>query len=136
MTLALQGMVINSFIIFLHSFWLSIPHNAFVRKEWEIGLDKYISLCYDEKATLFDYLDNPVIFLDDWSAVKESYTNFVWQHHQDIEALLSEHIISKGMEDYYAPDSYLVKQCEKCPTVVAEDFVRTTLPSSLWTMNL
>jgi len=95
------------------------------------SMDKYISVCYEQKATLFDYLDNPVIFLDDWSAVKESYTNFVWQHHQDIETLLSEHIISKGMEDYYAPDSYLVKQCEKCPTVVAEDFVRTTADFSL-----
>ena len=43
-------------------------------------------------GTLFDYLDNPIIFLDDWSAVKESYTTTMWQHHKDIEQLLGLHV--------------------------------------------
>ena len=95
------------------------------------SMDKYISVCYDKKATLFDYLDNPVIFLDDWSAVKESYTNTMWQHGKDIEQLLMEGIIAKGMEEYYAPNTYIVNKCKQFPTVVAEDFVRTTADFSL-----
>ncbi len=95
------------------------------------SMDKYISVCYEKQATLFDYLDNPIIFLDDWSAVKESYTNVMWQHGKDIEALLTEGIISKGMEEYYAPATYLVSKCRTAPTVVAEDFVRTTADFSL-----
>ncbi len=95
------------------------------------SMDKYISVCYEKKATLFDYLDNPVIFLDDWSAVKESYTTTMWQHHKDIEQLLEEGVISKGMEEYYAPEPYIVSKCKKYPTVIAEDFVRTTADFSL-----
>ncbi len=90
------------------------------------SMDKYISICYDRKATLFDYLDNPIVFLDDWNSVKESY-NAVWEQNlQDITALLEEKIIAKGMEEYYAPMSYLLTQCRNNPTVVTEDFVRTT----------
>ena len=95
------------------------------------SMDKYISVCYEKKATLFDYLDNPIVFLDDWSSVKESYNTAMWQHNKDIEAMLEEGIISKGMEEYYASSSYLVKQCSINPTVVAEDFVRTTADFSL-----
>ncbi|MBR6609096.1 MAG: transcription-repair coupling factor, partial [Oscillospiraceae bacterium] len=95
------------------------------------SMDKYISVCYSERATLFDYLENPIVFLDDWSSVKESYSATMWQHNKDIEQLLTEGIISKGMEEYYAPDSYLVNKCKKYPTVIAEDFVRTTADFSL-----
>ena len=95
------------------------------------SMDKYISICYDTKATLFDYLNEPIIFLDDWHAVKESYSNTMWQHNKDIEQLLMEGIISKGMEEYYAPSTYMVNKCKQCPTVVAEDFVRTTADFSL-----
>ncbi len=95
------------------------------------SMDKYISICYENKATLFDYLDNPVIFLDDWSAVKESYANIIWQNNQDIESLLTEKIIAKGMDEFYAPQTYLISQVQKNATVVAEDFVRTTADFSL-----
>ncbi len=90
------------------------------------SMDKYISLCYDKKSTLFDYLNNPVIFLDDWHSVKESYLATNEVNMQDIETLLEEKIIAKGMEEYYAPHSYLIKKCTENPTVVVEDFVRTT----------
>ncbi|MEG0090991.1 MAG: transcription-repair coupling factor, partial [Oscillospiraceae bacterium] len=87
-------------------------------------MDKYISLCYREKATLFDYLEHPIIFIDDYSATKENYTQSLWQLNQDIETLLTDKILAKGMEEYYAPYSYLLKLTENIPTVVAEDFVR------------
>ncbi|MBQ8603492.1 MAG: transcription-repair coupling factor [Oscillospiraceae bacterium] len=95
------------------------------------SMDKYISICYENKATLFDYLDNPVIFLDDWSAVKESYANIIWQNNQDIESLLTEKIIAKGMEEFYAPQPYLISQFKNNATIVAEDFVRTTADFAL-----
>ncbi len=90
------------------------------------SMDKYISICYDKKATLLDYLDNPIIFLDDWHSVKESYAATIRQNYADIENLLEEKIIAKGMEDYYAPQAYFLDKFKYSPTVVAEDFVRTT----------
>ena len=95
------------------------------------SMDKYISICYDTKATLFDYMDNPIIFLDDWTAVKESYANTLWQSSKDIEALLEENLLAKGMDEFFAPQTYLVSQFRQSPTVVAEDFVRTTADFAL-----
>lgn len=95
------------------------------------SMDKYISICYDKKSTVFDYMDNPIIFYDDWAAVKESYTATLWQNSQDIEQLLTEEIIAKGMEEFYAPMNYLIDKSKMYPTVIQEDFVRTTADFSL-----
>ncbi|MEG1862686.1 MAG: transcription-repair coupling factor, partial [Oscillospiraceae bacterium] len=75
--------------------------------------------------------EDPIIFLDDYSAVKETYANVTWQMNQDIEALLTEGIIGKNMEEYYAPLSFLLSLSKTVPTVIAEDFVRTTADFSL-----
>ena len=95
------------------------------------SMDKYIDICYEEKATLFDYMDSPIVFFDDWAAVKESYSATLWQNNKDIEQLLEENIIAKGMDEYYAPMNYLIKQSEYYPTVIQEDFVRTTADFAL-----
>ncbi len=89
------------------------------------AMDKYLSACYDKKATLFDYLDNPVVFIDDYSAAKENYAQVQWHLGQDIETLLSDGVLSKGMTDFYAPYSYLTNLSNTVPTIVAEDFVRS-----------
>lgn len=89
------------------------------------AMDKYISVCYDKKATLFDYLEDPIVFVDDYSAAKENYAQVMWHLGQDMETLLADVIISKGMTDYYAPFSYLTNLSKTVPTVVAEDFVRS-----------
>ncbi len=95
------------------------------------SMDKYISICYKDKATIFDYMDNPIVFYDDWSAIKESYTNVLWQNNKDIEQLLEQNIISKGMDEYYASMTYLITQSKYYPTIIQEDFVRTTADFSL-----
>ena len=39
------------------------------------AMDKYISLCYEKVATLFDYLENTIIYIDDHKAVRVTYSN-------------------------------------------------------------
>ncbi|MBE6887264.1 MAG: transcription-repair coupling factor [Ruminococcaceae bacterium] len=89
------------------------------------AMDKYISLCYDKRTTLFDYLDNPIVFVDDYSAAKENYAQVLWHLGQDIETLLSDGVISKDMTEYYAPFSFVTGLSKTVPTIVAEDFVRS-----------
>ncbi|MBQ5324911.1 MAG: transcription-repair coupling factor [Oscillospiraceae bacterium] len=98
------------------------------------AMDKYISLCYDEKATLFDYLDNPIVFVDDYSAAKENYAQTMWHLGQDMETLLADGVISKDMTDYYAPFSWLLNVSKTVPTIVAEDFVRSVSDITLSNM--
>ncbi len=94
-------------------------------------MDKYISICYDTKSTLFDYLDNPIVFIDDFSATKENYSQTLWHMGQDIETLLNDGVLAKGMTDFYAPFSYLLNVAKTNPTIIAEDFVRSISDISL-----
>ena len=89
------------------------------------SMDKYISFCYGERATVFDYMENPIIFIDDYSAVKEAYSSHIWQLNQDIEALFEQEVLAKGMEEFYAPYSFLLNLAKNIPTVLSEDFMRT-----------
>ena len=98
------------------------------------AMDKYLSLCYDKKSTLFDYLDNPIVFIDDYSAAKENYAQVLWHLGQDMETLLNDGVISKGMTEYYAPFNYLLNISKSVPTVVAEDFVRSVSDITLSNM--
>ena len=49
------------------------------------AMDKYISMCYQQQSTLFDFLENPIVFIDDFSAAKESYEQTLWHNGQDME---------------------------------------------------
>ncbi len=90
------------------------------------SMDKYINICYEQKATLLDYMDSPIIFLDDWTAVKESYTNTLHQNRQEIRSLMEEGLLSKGMDEFFASMQYLIEKGKSLPTVIREDFVRST----------
>lgn len=95
------------------------------------AMDKYISMCYQKQSTLFDFLENPIVFIDDFSASKESYEQTLWHNGQDMESLLADGILAKGMTDFYAPYSYITDMAKKVPTIVAEDFVRSVSDISL-----
>ncbi len=90
------------------------------------SMDKYIHACYDRRATLFDYMEDRIIILDDWAAVKETYRKALALHVQEVNHLAEEGILSRGMMEYYMPMKELVRLCGLEPTVVCEDFVRTT----------
>ncbi|MBQ7816160.1 MAG: transcription-repair coupling factor, partial [Oscillospiraceae bacterium] len=95
------------------------------------SMDKYIAMCYDKAATLFDYLDNPIIFFDDFAAAKEGYEQILWHNGQDMETLLADGVLAKGMTDFYAPQSYLLEKVKQHPSIISEDFVRSVSDVSL-----
>ncbi len=89
------------------------------------SMDKFISACYPNRATLLDYMDDAVIFLDDWARVKENYSRAMSLHRQEMRRLAEEGILSKGMMEYYMGIPELVGRCTVNPCIVAEDFMRT-----------
>ncbi len=89
------------------------------------AMDKYIGMCYEKKATLFDFLDDPIIFIDDFAAAKEGYEQLLWHNGQDMQTLLEDGVLAKGMTDFYAPYSYVIEKSRHMPTVITEDFVRS-----------
>lgn len=95
------------------------------------AMDKYIGMCYSERSTLFDFLDNPIIFIDDFAAAREGYEQVLWHNGQDMETLLADGILAKGMTDFYAPYSYILEKAKTLPAIIAEDFVRSVSDVSL-----
>ena len=89
------------------------------------SMDKYISICYEKKATLFDYVDNPIIFVDDWNSVKESYTDFCRAQTKDIETLFEDKVLTQGMEEFFAPLSLITDLRGREKFIAAEDFMRS-----------
>lgn len=54
------------------------------------NLDKYIQLAYQAPATLFDYLDNPLVCISEIHNVEENSRAYLKEHQEDIKQLLEE----------------------------------------------
>ncbi len=90
------------------------------------SMDKFISLCYKDKETIIDYLENPLIVFDDYISIKESYDAFNWQQTEDIKQLFEENVLSKNLDDFYLSFARLQNSMKKIPSVITEDFLRST----------
>jgi transcription-repair coupling factor (superfamily II helicase) len=90
------------------------------------SMDKFISICYERKATLFDYMPDCTIVLYGWFETKDYFSQIQNLQKDEIHALQQEGILSRQMDEYYKPIEYLVDLCKQNSTVVCEDFVRTT----------
>ncbi len=90
------------------------------------SMDKFISLCYKEKETVLNYLENPLIVFDDFINVKESYETFNWQYNEDVKQLFEENVLAKGLDEFYLSFAKLQNKTNDIPSIITEDFVRST----------
>lgn len=87
--------------------------------------DKYLKLAYETPATLFDYLENPVVFINEYSAVKERAKNYTWQQQEDIKELLEDGEVIKPLIDFDAPFDLIMHNALKNPLCCLDTFART-----------
>ena len=62
--------------------------------------ERYVSLIYDEPSTVFDYAPQALIVVSELGKVKERATAAEWQLNQDIEALLEDGTLCKGLTQF------------------------------------
>lgn len=62
--------------------------------------DKYISLAYENTATVFDYVGTDLLFVDESSAVKQKFEAFSKLLNEDIKAMFEEGILTKGLDRF------------------------------------
>ena len=65
-------------------------------------LDKYIPLLYDHPATLLDYAPDALVMVSESAKVKERIRTAQWQLSEDIEQLLAEGQLCRGLDRYAA----------------------------------
>ncbi len=84
--------------------------------------DKYLSLCYDEKCTAFDYLSDPLFFIDDRNAVFERIDSFYTVQSELITQLLEEHELTRELCDFYLDNGELMSKLQKGLCVISDPF--------------
>ena len=89
------------------------------------SLDKYISLAYSAPATIFDYFEDGIVFISEYSAMRENARAFLQQHSEDIKILLEEGEICSELGLYCTTLGALQSRWEQHPTVYLDTFART-----------
>ncbi len=86
--------------------------------------DKYLSLAYDELHTIFDYTDGDLLFVLESASVKQKYNSFSALMNEDIKAMFTEGILTKGLDRYILSFSELLTAYEKRGAVFADNLAR------------
>ncbi len=65
--------------------------------------DKYLPLAYQKPGTLLDYFSKQLIFVSEWSDIKESARAFEIQMQEDFKILLEDGMICNGIHQFHRP---------------------------------
>jgi transcription-repair coupling factor (superfamily II helicase) len=88
-------------------------------------LDRYLSLIYPESANLFSYFNRPAIFLCEPVSCAQTLKNALWQHQEDVKALLEEGLLYPGICNFYDDFATLTAQLTASPSIVMDTFARS-----------
>ncbi len=89
------------------------------------SMDKYIGLAYEKPATVFDYLTGAVMFVSEFTAMKENVRAFWQQYAEDLKILFEEGELCAGLDRFCLDFGQLQSRWEKLPTVYLDTFART-----------
>ncbi len=64
------------------------------------SLDRYLPLIYDDIATIFDYIDRPLLFVSESFSVKDRGNASLQLFNEEYKAYLEEGVVCKGLERY------------------------------------
>lgn len=84
--------------------------------------DRYLPVCYDREATLFDYADNIIVCEN--SACSESLKAAAAQHAEDIKMLFEDGILCKGLDRYMLTRSEYADRIESGVSAYFDNFMR------------
>lgn len=87
--------------------------------------DKYIGVVYEKPATLLDYLEDSVIFVSEYTAVKERARGFLTTHREDIKLLLEEGELCKGFDNFCMDFSLLNDTIQQGRSVYLDTFAQS-----------
>ncbi len=87
------------------------------------AMDKYLALRYKTPGTLLEYLDDPILFWNEPSAVREAARGV--EFREMIRGLLEEGVLAPGLDRFYEDTAWLLQQTERRAAIVCENFART-----------
>ena len=98
------------------------------------SLDKYIPIIYPHPATLFDYANGALLFVSELTKVKERVRTSQWQLHEDIQTLLEEGQLCRGLTDYVLEPDAILYAMEKGSCILMDSFARSGAEMKLYSL--
>ncbi len=89
------------------------------------SLDKFLRLRYPAPATVLDYPEDPVLFLDEPGNIKETLTTAAWRQGEELRGLLEEGVMAPQLTELSADYTWLLQWAAKAPTVLQDSFTRS-----------
>ncbi len=84
--------------------------------------DRLIPLLSDTPCTLFDYTADALVLVSEWARIREKSKNYHAQLNMDIEQLLEEGVLCKGLDTYALTFDELCGKLEEQGAVYLETF--------------
>lgn len=88
--------------------------------------DKYIGAVYEKPATLLDYFKEPVVFVSEYTSVKERARGFLTSHQEDIKILLEEGELCKGFDTFCVDFTLMNETLQGMRTVYLDTFAQSS----------
>ena len=89
------------------------------------AMDKYLALRYEKPALLWDYLDAPLVFFNEPSAVREAGRALSFRTGEELKGLLESGVLCAGLDKFYAEPAALWSAAGCTASVWCENFART-----------
>ena len=89
------------------------------------GMDRYLNLRYETPATILEYLNDPILFFDEPSSIRDEAKSALFRIHTEQEVLLEEGILTPALGGFYDDITNLLRKAEKQRTIFAENFSRS-----------
>lgn len=86
------------------------------------NIDRYITLIYDNRPSLFDYIDG-CIFIAEYNRIKERAEGITSQYHEDIRIMLEENCITDSLCGYMYSFDEISELCEKYSCIYLNTFL-------------
>ena len=102
------------------------------------NIDRYMPLIYPSAATIFDYIDQPLLFIAESFSVKEAANSYLKIFHEDLKAFFEDGILCKGLERYVIEFDELISFYEDLGAVYLDNMTRGSFDTpvkSLVTFN-
>lgn len=103
------------------------------------AVDRYISLIYPGFSCFADYIPkDAVILFDEHARLRERVKNLLWQHGQDIEAMLESGVLEGSLTPFYLDWAQLNHTLGAFDTVFLDSFVSASFdlpPRAIYSLH-
>lgn len=86
--------------------------------------DRYLSLAYSELHTLFDYMQDSLLFVCESSNIKQKFNACHQLMYEDIREMFEQGVLTKGIDKYMLEWSELLSEYEKHGAVFMDNLTR------------